>query len=204
MKIAVSKLGHIGLTVRDIDRTVEFYTHYLGMRLTEKFEYPPEKIGHGVAVAAGAFIRCDTTHHELSIFRMREDVLSQDAPDAPRYGFGLHHIAFELATPDDIKALYTRMRDGGVDIVNSRKGGPGNQPRFYARDPDGNLLEFYWGIDKIGWEGAPRRYDPIEEIDLLAFNFDDYEVRREMDAAVARGGRPGGNDQPAELNVEPD
>jgi catechol 2,3-dioxygenase len=186
MQTRVTKLGHVGLTVRDIDRTVDFYSRYLGMRLTEKFEYPEEKIGHGVAVAAGAFIRCDTTHHEMSIFRMRKDILGDDAPDAPRYGFGLHHIAFELGTPEDLKALYVNMRDGGVEIVNCRKGGPGNQPRFYARDPDGNLLEFYWGIDKIGWEGAPRSYDPIEEIDILSFDFEAWSDKRERDAEEAR------------------
>lgn len=186
MQTRVARLGHIGLTVRDVDRTVAFYERYLGMRLTEKFVYPKEKIGHGVAVAEGAFIRCDTTHHELSIFRMRNDILPSDAPDAPRYGFGLHHIAFELATPQDLISLFSKMRDEGVEIVNSRKGGPGNQPRFYARDPDGNLLEFYWGIDKVGWEGAPRPYDAIEEIDLLSFDFDAWVDERERDAVKAR------------------
>jgi len=186
MKTRVSRLGHVGLTVRDIDRTVAFYERYLGMRLTEKFEYPEEKIGHGVAVAAGAFIRCDVTHHELSIFKMRRDILGDDAPNAPQYGFGLHHIAFELASPADLLSLYREMRDGGVVIVNCRKGGPGNQPRFYARDPDGNLLEFYWGIDQIGWDGSPRAYDPIEEIDLLSFDFEQYLERKEHDAETAR------------------
>lgn len=186
MEPRVSKLGHIGLTVRDVDRTINFYTKYLGMRLTEKFVYPEDRLGHGVAVAEGAFIRCDVTHHELSIFRMREDILSKDAPDAPRYGFGLHHIAFELNTPQALLGLLKRMQEDGVEIVNSRKGGPGNQPRFYARDPDGNLLEFYWGIDQIGWQGVPRRYDPIEEIDLFSFDFDAYEKTREEDAAEYR------------------
>lgn len=186
MKPKVTKIGHVGLTVRDIDRTIAFYSTYLGMRLTEKFEYEEVRLGHGVAVQAGAFIRCDTTHHELSIFKMRDSVLPADAPDAPRYGFGLHHLAFELASPDDLKGLYTKMRDDGVEIVNSRKGGPGNQPRFYARDPDGNLLEFYWGIDTIGWDGASRPYDPIEEIDLLDFDFEAYLETRDRNAAEAR------------------
>lgn len=192
MQVRVRRLGHIGLTVRDIDRTVAFYSRYLGMRLTERFEYPEEAIGHGVAVAAGAFIRCDTTHHELSIFRMRKDILGDDAPDAPQYGFGLHHIAFELATPSDLLALFRKMREDGVPIVNARKGGPGNQPRFYARDPDGNLLEFYWGIDQVGWDGIPRHYDPIEEIDLLNFDFDAYLAQRERDAVAAAQRLPSG------------
>lgn len=189
MQTRVARLGHIGLTVRDIDRTIDFYERYLGMRLTERFEYPEEKVGHGVAVAAGAFIRCDVTHHELSIFKMRRDILPDDAPDAPRYGFGLHHIAFELAAPRDLLDLYAKMKGEGVEIVNSRRGGPGNQPRFYARDPDGNLLEFYWGIDKIGWEGAARPYDPIEEIDLMSFDFDEFIERREREGAAVRAER---------------
>lgn len=186
MEPRVSKLGHVGLTVLNVDRTVEFYTKYLGMKLTEKFVYPADRLGHGVAVAEGAFVRCDVTHHELSIFRMRDDILGKDAPDAPRYGFGLHHIAFELDSSDALLALLKKMEDGGVEIVNSRKGGPGNQPRFYARDPDGNLLEFYWGIDKIGWQGVPRGYDPIEEIDLFSFDFDKYESTRDADAKAAQ------------------
>ena len=61
-----------------------------------------------------------------------------------------------------------------------------------AFDPDGNLLEFYWGIDKIGWEGAARGYDPIEGIDLLNFDFDAYVEQRERDAVSAREGIRGG------------
>lgn len=186
MKPRITKIGHVGLTVRDIDRTIDFYSTYLGMRLTEKFEYEEVRLGHGVAVQAGAFIRCDTTHHELSIFKMRSAVLPDDAPDAPRFGFGLHHLAFELASPDDLKGLYVLMRDGGVEIVNCRKGGPGNQPRFYARDPDGNLLEFYWGIDTIGWDGASRPYDPIEEIDILDFDFEAYLDTRQREGEAVR------------------
>jgi catechol 2,3-dioxygenase len=191
MKPRVSRLGHIGLTVRDVDRTIDFYTKYLGMKLTEKFVYPEDRVGHGVAVAEGAFIRCDVTHHELSIFRMREDILSKSSPDAPRHGFGLHHIAFELSSPEALLGLLKQMKDDGVEIVNCRKGGPGNQPRFYARDPDGNLLEFYWGIDQIGWQGIPRAYDPIEEIDLFSFDFEAYVARREKEALESRsGGQP--------------
>ena len=51
------------------------------------------------------------------------------------------------------------MRGADVPIVNCRKGGPGNQPRFYARDPDGHLLEFYWGIDEIGWDEFFQKFD---------------------------------------------
>jgi catechol 2,3-dioxygenase len=78
------------------------------------------------------------------------------------------------------------LRGRGVPIVNCRKGGPGNQPRFYARDPDGYLLEFFWSIDEVGWDGFPREYEPIQEIDLEAFDFDGFLAQREEAAARVR------------------
>lgn len=177
MRERIRRVGHVGLAVRDLDRAVDFYTGPLGLTLTERFEYPEDEVGHGVLVRAGAFVRVDSSHHCLSIFAFRDAVTE---PEQALYG--LHHLAFELDSPGDLVALYRRLRDAGAEIVNARKGGPGNQPRFYVRDPDGNLLEFYWGIDAIGWDGQPRAYPPIEEIDLESFDFDAYVAARERDA----------------------
>lgn len=182
MQARVSRIGHVGIVVRDLERSVDFYTGVLGMRLTERFEYPADEVGHGVSVAAGAFVRCNATHHALSIFRLKDGLVAEDAPDGSHLGIGLHHIAFELASPGELLAKYREMREAGVPIVNCRKGGPGNQPRFYARDPDGHLLEFYWGIDEIGWDGLARDYEPIQEIDLADFDFEAYLDQREMHA----------------------
>ncbi|HWI21586.1 MAG TPA: VOC family protein [Baekduia sp.] len=175
-------IGHVGIAVADIDRSVAFYEDVLGFTLTERFEYPVDEVGHGTTVAAGAFVRCDSNHHCLSIFSYRQGVGEAATP----FTFGLHHIAFELPTPEDLLGLYRTMKDAGAEIVNARKGGPGNQPRFYARDPDNNLLEFYWGIDQIGWDGTPRRYEPIEEIDLENYSFEEYLERRTREAAEAQ------------------
>jgi catechol-2,3-dioxygenase len=71
------------------------------------------------------------------------------------------------------------VRQRGVPIASARKGGPGNQPRFYIHDPDGNQVEFYWGIDQIGWQGKPRPYPPIQEIALEEFDFDAYIAERD-------------------------
>lgn len=188
MRERLRRIGHVGLAVRDLNRAVDFYTETLGLTLTERFEYPEDEIGHGVMVRAGAFVRVDSTHHCLSIFEFKDGVTG---PETALYG--LHHLAFELDSPDDLLALYRRLRDSGVEIVNARKGGPGNQPRFYARDPDGNLLEFYWDIDVIGWDGQPRAYPAIEEIDLEAFDFDAFASAREEDARERRDERSARN-----------
>ena len=138
-------------------------------------------MGHGVHVAAGAFVRCDARHHCISFFALKDG----REPQGEGQMFGLHHIAFEMRTPAELLEMYRRFKLAEIPIVNARRGGPGNQPRFYARDPDGNLLEFYWGIDQIGWDGRPRAYPPIEEIDLEAFDFAGFESARD-DAALER------------------
>ncbi len=190
MESSQIRIGHLGIVVSDLDRAIHFYTR-VGLRLTERFEYP-EEIGHGVAVAAAAFMRCDEMHHCLSIFTLRNIGPSRDGhPAAPEreLGYGLHHIAFELATPDALLAKYRQLKEAGVPIVSERRGGPGNQPRFYARDPDGHLLEFYWGIDRVDWDqGGPPRFDPIEEIDLEQYDFEAFAHEQRERARLARSG----------------
>ena len=105
-------------------------------------------------MSAGAFVRCESRHHALSLFSLKTALGTDQAASPP---YGLHHIAFEVSTSEEL-LLYRRFRASGEVFVQARVGGPGNQPRFYGRDPDGNLLEFYWGIDRIGWDGMPVRF----------------------------------------------
>jgi catechol 2,3-dioxygenase-like lactoylglutathione lyase family enzyme len=177
-------IGHIGIATRDLDRAVRFYTDIVGLRLTERFEYPEEAVGHGSSVTAGAFVRCDSAHHCISIFALRAELAPPEGEGTS--AFGLHHVAFEMATPEDLLAKLRAVRARGVPVVQSRRGGPGNQPRFYIHDPDGNLVEFFWGIDQIGPQGRPRAFRPIEEIDLERFDFEAYA--RERDAATPADG----------------
>lgn len=181
------RLGHVSIVARDLDRSVDFYTGPVGLHLTERFVYPEDEVGHGVSVTAGAFLRCDHLHHCLAIFALKRGAgpAPPDGEPAPLPWHGLHHIAFELATPELLLSKYRELRGAGVPIVNSRRGGPGNQPRFYALDPDGHLVEFYWGIDEIGWQQRAREYDPIQEIDLEAFDFDGFVRERERAATAA-------------------
>ncbi|MGH2849173.1 MAG: VOC family protein [Solirubrobacteraceae bacterium] len=180
------RIGHIGIVVRDLDVAIRFYTEVVGLRLSERFHYPEQEVGHGLTVSAGAFVRCDSNHHCISIFTLREDIVAGTGAGVPP--FGLHHIAFELSTPDELLAKLRQVRESGVEIVQARRGGPGNQPRFYVHDPDGNLVEFYWGIDQIGWESRARPYRLIEEIDLEQFDFAGFVREREAAASASDGG----------------
>jgi catechol 2,3-dioxygenase-like lactoylglutathione lyase family enzyme len=173
-RIAVRRLGHIGLAARDLERSVAFYTELLGMEVSDRLIYPA-----GARVAEGVWLRCDTLHHCISIFRM-PDI---DEPDNGSGRFGLHHLAFEVGSFDDLVRASRAATRAGLP-VEGRLGGPGWQLRIYTEDPDRNTVELFWDQDHIGWDGLSRPFIPIEYgIDVESFDLDAYLARKQDHAA---------------------
>jgi catechol 2,3-dioxygenase len=169
-RFAVRRLGHIGLAARDLERSIAFYTELLGMEVSDRLVYPA-----GARVAEGVWLRCDTLHHCLSIFRMPDS----DEPDNGPSRLGLHHLAFELATFDDLVRATRAATRAGLP-VEGRLGGPGWQLRIYTQDPDQNTIELFWDQDHIGWDGLSRPFIPIEYgIDIESFDLEAYLARKQ-------------------------
>ena len=72
----------------------------------------------------------------------------------------------------DSAAQQKLCRQEGIEIQGTRKGGPGSQLRIYFWDPEENLIELFWAMDQIGWDGVTREYAPVEEIDLESFDIE--------------------------------
>jgi catechol 2,3-dioxygenase len=156
MGVRPLRLGHVGIAVRDMERMVDFYRTALGMDVSDRMAYPD-----GGPIRQAVWLRCDTDHHVLALFELA------GAPDGRS---SLHHVAFELGSFEELRraARYVREHHGPLQAV--RRGGPGCQLRIYFPDPEGNLVELYWALDQIGWDGRSRPYPPIEEFDLEDFD----------------------------------
>ena len=169
MGIRPRRLGHVGLGVRDMERMVEFYRSVLGLEVSDRMDYPD-----GAEMVAGTWLRCSTAPHVVALFSGRE------APDgAPPAGLGLpglglHHLAFELSTFEELRQAARELREREVPVQAIRQGGPGCQLRVYLRDPEGNLVELYWALDQIGWDGRSRPHPPIEEVDLETIDLEGF------------------------------
>lgn len=140
MPFRIGKLGHVVINVRDVARSVRFYTEVLGFEISDV--YPDEMVPGGMA-----FLRCNPDHHGIALVGSLEE-----AADSRE----LNHIAFEVASLDEVVRARDHLTRHGVTIDFDGRRRAGCQFAVEFRDPDGHRLEIYWGIDQIGSDGRAR------------------------------------------------
>ena len=122
------RILHTMLRVVDLDRSLDFYTNVLGMKLLRKRDYPEGKftlafVGYGPE-SQGAVLELthnwDTKSYEL--------------------GTGFGHVALEV---DDAYAACAEVKQRGGKVT--REAGPmkhGTTVIAFVEDPDGYKIEF--------------------------------------------------------------
>ena len=130
----IAGLGHVGISVRDMDKMVGFYTGVLGLTVTD---------GGGPG-ARGVFMSAhpETEHHEFVLG------MSETPTNAQQ-------ISFTVGSLSDLKALYHDIKEYGCKI--ERVVSHGIAFGCYFRDPEGNIVEIYWptGVDYPQPVGQP-------------------------------------------------
>jgi catechol 2,3-dioxygenase len=140
----VRKLGHVVLKVKDLARSVAFYTGVLGFRVSDVY---PETMMKGGMV----FLRCNADHHCVALVGgAKEDASARE----------LHHLAFEVATLEEVLCAREHLRQRGVKVDYEGRRRAGCQVAVEFRDPDNHFLEIFWGLDQVGSDGQVR---PPEE-----------------------------------------
>src|SRR4051812_16489131 len=99
----VTRLGHVGITVHDLERMVDFYTRVLGLTVTDRIVRDGSQ--RGVFLSA----RPETEHHEL--------VLSV----SPAELTNAQQISFTVGSLDDLRELYHAIEAEGCpfDMVTN-------------------------------------------------------------------------------------
>jgi catechol 2,3-dioxygenase-like lactoylglutathione lyase family enzyme len=148
----IAKLGHVVLNVADLERSVKFYTQVLGFSVSDV--YPPEIVPGGMV-----FLRCNADHHGVALV---------GSLTGPAESFELNHLAFEVATLDEVIRARDHLRKHGVPIDFEGRRRAGCQIAVEFRDPDGHRLEIYWGVDQVGSDGAVRPSSEWKGVHSLA------------------------------------
>lgn len=137
---AITKIGHVVLNVRDLERSVHFYTQVLGFKISDVYE--PDMVPGGMV-----FLRFSTDHHGIALVGSLETE-SQNTE--------LHHMAFAVTTLDEVFRAREHLEKNGVAIEFHGRRRAGVQIAVEFPDPDGHMLEIYWGLDQVGSDGITR------------------------------------------------
>lgn len=134
------KTNHIGISVSNLQRSIEFYVRGLGMQvlIQGKFEGEQYETIMGLRGARGnaAMLRSDSVRLELFEFEQPSPRSAQ--ADRPVCDHGITHFCIEV---DDIEAAYRRLLDAGATFHCPPLLFAGKLLATYGRDPDGNVFE---------------------------------------------------------------
>lgn len=151
--MAINRLNHAVLYVRDAERSAAFFTEVLGFTRLAAYRIP-----------GGAFLRAEgsTNDHDLGLFSVGDD--AADSP-AGRGSVGLYHLAWEVDTLDDLARFAEKLTAAGALVGATDHG---TTKALYARDPDGLEFELTWIVpaDRLTPDDKPtgRRLDLEAEL----------------------------------------
>lgn len=112
------RLSHIVLNSTDLEASKDFYQRVLGFRISDWYENDQM-----------IFLSCNELHHCIVL--------------APGTWTSLNHVAFEVASADEVMRALGRMRKAGVDTIwGPGRHGPGGNVFCYFIDPVGNVIEY--------------------------------------------------------------
>ena len=131
--IKIKKIGHVVLSVSDIERSSKFWTDVMGFKFSDKNE-------HGMA-----FFRNSTDHHTVALVQAKEQ---NELPKQGQVGFD--HMALEVATVSELFKIREFLKSKGVTIFYEGRRGPGGNPGLEFYDPDGYKIEIYSAMDQVG------------------------------------------------------
>ncbi|MBI1929064.1 VOC family protein [Candidatus Poribacteria bacterium] len=126
-------IGHVHLTVADLDRAERFYTQILGFEVTAR-------LGDEVVfMSAGGY------HHHIALNVWE----GKNAKPRPRGTTGLYHFAIRFPNRLELAKVVKRLIDHGIKIDGASDHTVSEA--IYLRDPDGNGIELYADRERSEW-----------------------------------------------------
>jgi catechol 2,3-dioxygenase-like lactoylglutathione lyase family enzyme len=135
------RLTHIGLCVRDIERSTDFYCRALGFtevgRMTVDDPATEQLLDVPGLVLDLVYLERDGVRLELLGYRAPG---RHEAPTRrPMNATGFTHLSFRVDDPDLLAS--TVVAEGGALLAERTVTFPGGNRGLMLTDPDGNLLE---------------------------------------------------------------
>lgn len=154
--MAIHRLNHAVLYVRDLERTIGFYRGVLGFEVVHQLG------------AQAVFFRApaSTNDHDLAAFAIGAHA---GPSTAGRGAVGMYHLAWEVEDLADLEQHAHTLAEAGALTGMSDHG---TTKSLYAKDPDGLELEVVWLLpahliteqDRATFARGPQPLDLAREI----------------------------------------
>jgi catechol 2,3-dioxygenase-like lactoylglutathione lyase family enzyme len=115
----ISRIGHVGLRVVDLDRSVNFAQTILGLRETER-------------IGSVSYLTCNERHHELVVIGNGET--------------GCDHLGLEVADMAALDVALARVKLEGFAVIGERTDEQGVEAAFRFIGPGGVVFEIFCGM----------------------------------------------------------
>lgn len=155
--VRIKKLGHIVLHVRDVERSIQFYTEVLNLRVSDRQE------------SGGAFLTGIGDHHTIGLFPSAGVIADKPAQDAVR----LNHFALQVGSIEELFDIRAYLQERGVPINFQGRRRLGGHTSVEFQDPDGFHVELYCDMDQLapGQRARPMGSGPrIETLEAARDN----------------------------------
>jgi catechol 2,3-dioxygenase len=149
-------IGHVNLTVTDLERSLLFYRDLLGLHVTQRDE-------QSAFLAAGGY------HHHLAL-----NTWDSEVQPRPRHSTGLHHFALRFPDTGALAEVIVRLLQADQELLGATDHGV--NLAVYLRDPDGNGVELMVDRPSALW---PRAAD-----DSIAMRVDPLDLRALVDESL--------------------
>ena len=127
-----ARFVHTGLSVADLDRSLQWYGRHFGGAVTKRFEKPDLEIRGAVVAFEGGSVELLEVRRPWELQRSNGSLVEE------LRNVGTNHIAFCV---QDCAACRERLVEAGSEMVTPLLGGV----MFFCKDPDGTLVEVKQG-----------------------------------------------------------
>jgi catechol 2,3-dioxygenase len=147
-------IGHVHLTVANLERSLAFYRDILGFEVTMSYG------DSAVFLSAGGY------HHHIGLNTWK----GEGVPPPPPRTSGLYHVAILFPTRLELAKVLQRLIDAGYPLDGASDHGVSEA--LYLRDPDSIGIELYCDRPRETWkvsnDGQVEMVtDPLDLDDLL-------------------------------------
>src|SRR5439155_6745765 len=140
-----TRIGHIHLTVSDLDRALAFYRDVLGFEVTSRYGRD------AVFLSAGGY------HHHIGL----NTWAGRGAPQPARGTTGLYHFAILFPDRRTLAGAACRMLEAGMPLEGEADHGVSEA--IYLGEADGKGVELYHDRPEGEWPRAPEGRMEVQE-----------------------------------------